>query len=211
MNKRIFWIASYPKSGNTWMRAIITSFLFTKNGIFDFKLISYIPNFEKMSTFEFVKYLNNDDYNNLDDLKILSKYWIESQKRIKINGDFSFFKSHSANISLFNYPYTNDVASLGLIYLVRDPRDIAISYSYHQRKSIDQIIKIMTTTGALTFTSNKKGKRYPIMMSRWDEHYISWKNLKVQKFIIRYERLLNDTKTVLEEIIDNFENCYYVR
>ena len=32
MNKRIFWIASYPKSGNTWMRAIITSFFFANNG-----------------------------------------------------------------------------------------------------------------------------------------------------------------------------------
>ena len=50
----------------------------------------------------------------------------------------------------------------------------------------------MTTTGALTFTSNKKGKRYPIIMSRWDEHYISWKNLKVPKLIIKYERLLNE-------------------
>ena len=74
----ILWLASYPKSGNTWMRAIITSLFYTKDGIFNFDLLSYIPNFEKLETFEFIKDLNLKDYNNLSDLNVLSKYWIKA-------------------------------------------------------------------------------------------------------------------------------------
>ena len=35
--KKILWIASYPKSGNTWMRAIISSLFFSNNGKFSFE------------------------------------------------------------------------------------------------------------------------------------------------------------------------------
>ena len=211
MNKKIFWISSYPKSGNTWMRAIITSLFYTKDGIFNFDLLSYIPNFEKLETFEFIKDLNLKDYNNLSDLNVLSKYWIKSQEKIQISGDFAFFKSHSANMSMFNAPFTNKQNSLGLIYLVRDPRDVALSYSKHQNKSLDEIIKIMTTRAALTFTSDKKNKRYPVLMSRWDEHYISWTHLDVPKLMIKYEMLLNETEIVLEEIIKFFHNNFKIK
>ena len=36
--KKIIWLSSYPKSGNTWMRAIISSLFFTEDGVFDFGL-----------------------------------------------------------------------------------------------------------------------------------------------------------------------------
>ena len=39
----IIWIASYPKSGNTWVRSLITSYLFSETGSFDFSLLKKIP------------------------------------------------------------------------------------------------------------------------------------------------------------------------
>ena len=78
MNKRIFWIASYPKSGNTWMRAIVSSLFFTKNGVFNFKLLPLIPTYEKAKIFDFVKKINLNDYRKLSKIEILSKYFIKS-------------------------------------------------------------------------------------------------------------------------------------
>ena len=46
MNKHIFWLASYPKSGNTLLRAILSSLFFTKNGVFDLRLLESISQFE---------------------------------------------------------------------------------------------------------------------------------------------------------------------
>ena len=41
----ILWIASYPKSGNTWIRALISAYLYSDDGNFEFKLLHKIPKF----------------------------------------------------------------------------------------------------------------------------------------------------------------------
>ena len=41
----IVWLASYPKSGNTWLRSMIGALLFSENGIFDFKYLKTIRQF----------------------------------------------------------------------------------------------------------------------------------------------------------------------
>ena len=205
MNKRIFWIASYPKSGNTWIRAIVSSLFFTKNGIFDFKLLPLIPTYEKAKIFDFVKKINLNDYHKLSKIEILSKYFIKSQERIYIDGDFSFFKTHSCNSLINNNAFTNEAVSLGLIYLLRNPLDVAISYAEHRNKKIDDIIDIMISNNALTTTGDIHSKKYPILMSRWDNHIISWQNLKVPKIIIKYEDLLENTEVVLIKLVKFFE------
>jgi len=43
----IFWIASYPKSGNTWVRSLLSSYYFTNDGIFNQKLLANIEQFPK--------------------------------------------------------------------------------------------------------------------------------------------------------------------
>ena len=49
MTKHIFWIASYPKSGNTLVRSILCSLFFSDNGIFRFNLLKKIVLFEEFS------------------------------------------------------------------------------------------------------------------------------------------------------------------
>ena len=85
MDKQIFWIASYPKSGNTLLRAILTSLFFTENGLFNFDLLKNIPIIESTVNLDFIKKINISDYNNLHKLEILSKYW-EKFKAKKTSG-----------------------------------------------------------------------------------------------------------------------------
>ena len=138
--KKIFWVVSYPKSGNTWMRSILSSLIFSKDGKFQFELLKNIQHFDLLKNYNFLKKINIGDYNNLNNLKILSKYWLEAQKKYNDTGNFTIFKTHSSNVKIYNYEYTNIDNTLGFIYLVRDPRDIAISYSKHLNKSIDETI-----------------------------------------------------------------------
>ena len=54
----IFWIASYPKSGNTWLRALISSYYFSKTGVFSSDLLKNIGQFPEKSYFkDFLRYL----------------------------------------------------------------------------------------------------------------------------------------------------------
>ena len=104
MSKHIFWLASYPKSGNTLMRAIISSLFFTENGIFDLKLLESISQFE--STYNIYKIKKNigDDLYKLNNISIFYKYLLKIQEKNNLNfkEDFKFYKSHSGNFSIEN-------------------------------------------------------------------------------------------------------------
>ncbi len=202
-NKKILWIASYPKSGNTWIRAIIASLFFSDDGVFQFKLFKKIPNFERKENYQFVESLNKNDYINLSNLKIITKYRLEAQKRVNINyGNVAFFKTHSSNISINNLPYTNEETTLGLIYIVRDPRDIVVSYSHHKSLNIDNAINLILNESVIYNKNN------PQILSSWNHHYNSWLSLKVPKLVIKYEDLLNDTEHSLRIITEYFSLNY---
>ena len=206
--KKIFWVASYPKSGNTWMRAILCSLFFTKDGIFNFGLFKKIINFDDPSRYEFLKSLNKNDYNKLHEISVICKYWIQAQERAEVGGDFAFFKTHSGNVNVNKNLYTNTNNSLGLIYIVRDPRDVVISYSKHTRVSIDQIINDILSKNCISRTGLPKNNPYPVLMSSWDINYQTWKNLDVPKLIIKYENLLSDTRNILYQIVTFFTQYY---
>ena len=71
----IIWIASYPKSGNTWIRALISSFLFSKDGIFHF---THLDNIDQFSS----KYYENDVSKKMNYQSRISKNWILAQSDI---------------------------------------------------------------------------------------------------------------------------------
>ena len=206
--KKIFWIASYPKSGNTWVRAILSSLFFTEDGRFDFHLLNYIKHFDNADKFNFVRNLDLNDFNRLNELAVISKYWTEAQKRAEVGGEFSFFKTHSGNVTVNKFQYTNPSNTLGLIYVVRDPRDIVVSYSRYLDKSADAIIGIITNKNAIATNGIPKNKPYPILISSWDIHYKTWKLLDVPKLVIKYEMLLKETKQTLNQIISFFTQNY---
>ena len=142
MSKHIFWIASYPKSGNTLLRAIISSLFFSKDGYFDFKILKHTTQFEMRKRLDVINEINKNDFLKIGDLKILSKYWqlLQSKKNLNINKGFGFVKSHSNLVSLFNNWFTTPELTAGYIYVIRDPRDIAISWSKHSGLTLDKSI-----------------------------------------------------------------------
>ena len=202
--KKIFWIASYPKSGNTWLRSIIVSIFFSKNGEFKFDLMKNIHLFENKFRYLFVKEKSIIDFENLKKLNTISKYYIEAQNISNVGGDFAFFKTHSSLIKTYGNRYTNNNNTLGLIYIVRDPRDVVVSYSNFLNYSIDKTIEYMKKRRAI----DTSGDSYPVLQSRWDYNCNSWKKLNVPKLFIKYEDLLEDTAGKINEIIDFFKINY---
>ena len=69
----IIWVASYPKSGNTWVRSIISSLVYTEDGVFDFPSIKKIDQYPQK---RFLEYFTQD-YNNIHEIK---KHWVASQE-----------------------------------------------------------------------------------------------------------------------------------
>jgi len=196
-SKNLIWIASYPKSGNTWMRSLLTALIYTNDGIFNFELLPKIDQFEKKSNFSFLKKSQSIDFDNLDKMAIVSKYWHEAQENLNYS-DLIFLKTHSSNYNYKNLKYANLNKTRGCIYLVRDPRDVAISYSKFMGCSIDETIDYMLGPARQIWNQEKT---VGIIISRWDYHIASWLNLDTPKIFIRYEDLLNNTKKILNELI----------
>ena len=209
MNKKIIWVTSYPKSGNTWLRSILSSLLYSEDGKFNFDLLKHIPHFDSPKNYLFVKNINIDDYESLSKIKIISKYRLQAQEKLKTQKKFILFKTHSANASLDNHQYTNEKYSFGLIYIVRDPRDVVISYSKYQNITIDRAIEKITDKKIIEYSGFKNNNGFsslitsklPYIMSSWDINYRSWNTLDIPKLFIRYEDLLNNPISILNEII----------
>ena len=210
MNKKIFWISSYPKSGNTWVRAIIASLYFTENGIFNFEILKKIQTFDNIKYFQFINKINPDDFNNLSNINIMSKYWHESQKKIYAGGDFMFLKTHHARIKLLNNFFTTPELSRALIYIIRDPRDVLISSAKFHGNDIDKELTKLITSSFLNYNDFSKileHKEKPLVpLLNWGKHINSWLNLETPKLIIKYEDILLNTKNIIISIVNFIKN-----
>ena len=218
--KKIFWIASYPKSGNTWIRLILSGIFFTKDGnLENLKILDKIPKFDIFENYEFIKKISFNDYKKIFNHNVyneeaqiaLAKYWIEAQKKINYHANkFKFFKTHNARLRFKNYYYTNQITSLGFIYIIRDPRDVIVSYSKWKNSSIEYTVNFLLNNNIMG-TQNTKN-RMPEFIYNWKDHYKSWKNfIEVPSLFIKYEDLLNDIDFEINRIIEFFYKNYNIK
>ena len=124
----IFWLASYPKSGNTWIRTFISTYYFTNNDTFEFSNLKNIKQFPHERFFD-------KDIRNIN--SAISS-WDGVQKKINNQNKIVFLKTHSALATINNYKFTSKKHSIGAIYIVRDPRNVITSLSNHYELNFEQ-------------------------------------------------------------------------
>ena len=192
----IIWVASYPKSGNTWVRSIISSLIYTEDGIFDFPSIKKIDQYPQR---RFLEYFTQD-YNNIHEIK---KHWITSQERINLDNKIKFFKTHHLNCKVDNYPFTNKECTRATIYIVRDPRNLIDSISNHFSKSIEDSKKFLLTSKILSPGKEieLRGGNVSTYLGSWKEHYKFWTRDNKNLLIIKYEDLIKNTHQEIDKII----------
>ncbi len=192
----IFWIASYPKSGNTWLRTLIASYYYSKDGNYSKDLLKLIGQFPEKQYFESFPYDSKSVIGTTD-------FWIKAQEKINIDKKLRFFKTHNVFGKINNKPFTNKENSIGCIYIVRDPRNVITSLSNHYELNYEDSYSWMTNHKKYIYDNigNHDFGNFQFISS-WSNNYKSWKIQKDLPIkIVRYEDLLEKTFVVTKEII----------
>ena len=124
----IIWLASYPKSGNTWVRLFLRSYLSRNKEEFN---INQKPNDEfKINRFPNNKMLKEMQIDSGNFFEI-AKNWITVQEKINLNNRLNILKTHNAMCTINKSKFTNQENTLGAVYIVRDPRNVITSLKNH--------------------------------------------------------------------------------
>ena len=182
------WLASYPKSGNTLVRSMLSAYFFSKDGNYNFQLIKNIKQFPHGGLFLKM----GIDINNHNETV---KNYIKVQESFNKKNSTQFLKTHSFLFNLNkNFPFTNFDNTLGVIYVVRDPRNIVTSFSKFRSLTVEQTADFMIsgTGDGLVWTNN------------WSVNYHSWKLFKEYKryLLVKYEDLITKPDKTFLNILE---------
>ena len=192
----LIWLASYPKSGNTWMRSFLHNLL-----------------------------IDSDEPANIDELtrfciseaasahyqRRISKPWdkVTSEDvmdvRAAVHADFTFASPDSVFVKTHNYlgewfdrPLINMNVTAGAIYLVRNPLDVVLSASDHFGIGLDESIAMMANQAAgAAMTRRNVAELY----TSWSNHVKSWtEHPSPQLLVLRYEDMLDSPETAFGSV-----------
>ena len=192
MKKGIIWLSSYPKCGNTYVRIFLSHYIYSEKEELEFKLLNKIPKFEHKETFS--KALHNIDLNRNF---IYYKHCIDVQQKLinRFHQKDLIYKTHHFFGKINGYDFTNEQNTLMFIYLIRDPREVAVSYASHSGISIEEQIEMFIGEDKI----NRVGYETKV---NWMLSYKSWKSFKsVPSIFIKYEDLINDPINFFSSIV----------
>ena len=193
----IIWLASYPKSGNTLLRSMLTAYFYSKDGIFNFELLKNINQFPNQTLF---KNLGIDVNNELEVIKnyIKVQEWINKRSGRSIN----FIKTHSSLNDINGHRFTNLKNTLGAVYIIRDPRDIIRSYANHSSISKEEAKNRILENRTLGGKKDTKNKTV-IHTGSWSTNFKSWRELKkINKYLlVKFEDLVSEPEKTFIAIL----------
>jgi hypothetical protein len=195
---KLVWIASYPKSGNTWVRAFLHNYIRQGSAPYDINALTDLTAAD----------INAERYHGYDP-RPASRYSIADVQRMRrlVHRDLTaldktlvFVKTHNARLLVAGAPLITPEVTAGAIYIVRDPRDVAVSYSAHLGRSIDDTIARMAAPEAATGgTDTKVYERH----GSWSMHVQSWTHPPDPRTrVLQYEALVAAPEAVFGPMIE---------
>lgn len=185
----ILWLASYPKSGNTWMRVFLANLILNEPAPLPLKRINEVCSSEPNEVW--FKSLSSKPVSELSDKKIAALRSKAQERAVSLNKNIIPMKTHSFCGKDYGHPTISVKATIGVIYIVRDPRDVVISAADHYGLTIDQAVEMMADK--MTRGRGMPGNTVSERMSSWSDHvksWTAWKHSPLQ--VLRYEDMLAD-------------------
>jgi hypothetical protein len=188
---KIVWLASYPKSGNTWVRA------FLHNYIVNAETPHSINSLVDFSVAECAAAFYGPDAAGLSTEQVQKLRPAVHEQLTRLHADLVFVKTHNAHLAMHGIPFCTPACTAGAVYIIRDPRDVALSYAAFARRSVDEIIDFMADSKAANATDTNQVFEH---LSSWSAHAVSWV-ASSPRLLVRYEDLLGEPERYFARII----------
>lgn len=182
----IVWLASYPKSGNTWMRIFLANYVCNRPQPVE---INDLKNFTfGEHQLEYFERVGGRPRDQLDDVEI-NRLRPEVQRLIHREAKgVAFTKTHSAINALNNIPTILPEVTEGAIYIVRNPLDVAVSYAHHLGIGYDEAVAALGNSDNQLATTDKFAFQ---LLGSWSDHVLSWTTAPgLRPLVLRYEDML---------------------
>ncbi len=180
---KLIWLASYPKSGNTWLRAFLHNYL--RNPAEPYQINRLLD----LTATE-----NDGAFYRPFDARPAGQYAIADVQRMRplvhraltqSFPDYVFVKTHNAAVAVDGVPLQTPDVTAAAIYVVRDPRDVAVSYSHHLGLPIDRVIALMADPAAAVGGDDAHVFEW---LGSWSAHVESWGGRREPtRLVLRYE------------------------
>ena len=182
----IYWIASYPKSGNTWMRAFLTS-LSSKGGAVPLDDLQEIAPDDNHGSF-FAPFMSKPlPAASLEDFARARP--LAHRAMAEAAEGRLFLKTHSMVTRHLGTPTITPDVTAGAVYIIRNPLDVAVSYSAFRDRSIDATIELMAQRGRAPSRPSHGSYQLP---GSWSENVESWtRKANPGLLVVRYEDMLD--------------------
>ncbi len=201
MTRRIIWLASYPKSGNTWVRVLLTNYLRDAEAPAEINRLDGGPIASARVWF--------DEWSGVEASllapRIVDRLRPEVYRRLASAADQPLFmKVHDAwtRADTGEPMFPADV-TLGVVYLVRNPLDMVMSIANHYGTSAESALERLCNPDCAT--SNTITRLHDQLRQRlgsWSEHVGSWVDESgLPVHVVRYEDLSADPAAAFAPIV----------
>jgi hypothetical protein len=185
----LVWLASYPRSGNTWTRAFLHNLFNGMSGEAGTQNINGLNRFTAAVNgrelyAETLGFKPTDEHRNQI---AAARHEVQRRAAEQFEG-LIFTKTHQALLVDRGSTTINFAVTAGAIYIVRNPLDVAISYAHHLERSLDETITVMGLANAeIPMTETQVHE----VLGSWSQHVLSWTRKPHQAiYVMRYEDML---------------------
>jgi hypothetical protein len=206
MNKaktpNIIWLASYPKSGNTWFRAFLTNLLNKPETAADINNLYPSTIASSRQLFDNLSGISSADL-TMEEIEQI-RYKIYQHEALETN-ETIYHKIHDAYThSRSGTPIIPADVTKAVVYFIRNPLDVAVSFAHHLATSIDRTIKIMNNENyAFCYHNDRLSNQLRQKLLSWSSHVKSWvDNSNLPLLVIRYEDMHSDTFNTFKKAVN---------
>jgi len=194
--RRIIWLASYPKSGNTWMRSLLAHYFMPPGQAPDINNLRMFTTADVRQ--DFFDAAAGKPYVGKD----LADWAKVRPKALRLIANSKpgkhFVKTHCKPVRFLDTDLIPPDVTAGALYILRNPFDVAPSFARHISGDVDQAIERMSDG------DNIMGTETGIFdaLGRWDEHVTAWTTAPgLPRVIVRYEDMLSKPAKTMEKVL----------